>query len=148
MCGRYAASADRAQLTAIFDVDTAVGPELRPSWNVAPTKQIYGVLERDRHDARDTHGEPDRQIRDLRWGLVPSWAKDPGIGSRLINARVETLADKPAWRQAFRRRRVVLPAGGYYEWQPVDDGGGKARKQPYFIHPADDGDGVLRMAGL
>jgi putative SOS response-associated peptidase YedK len=146
MCGRYAASADRAQLAAIFDVDIAVGPELRPSWNVAPTKQVYGVLERDGHDARDDHGEPERQIRDLRWGLVPSWAKDPSIGSRLINARVETLADKPAWRQAFRRRRVVLPASGFYEWQPVE-AEGKVRKQPYYVHPADEG-GVLPMAGL
>src|SRR3954471_10744740 len=149
MCGRYVAVANRAQLAVTFDVDTTVGPELRPSWNVAPTSQVYGVLECDPRDTRDAGAtEPERQLRPLRWGLVPSWAKDPGIGSRLINARVETLADKPAWRQAFRRRRVVLPAGGYYEWQPVDDGGGKARKQPYFIHPADDGDGVLRMAGL
>jgi putative SOS response-associated peptidase YedK len=146
MCGRYAASADRAQLATIFDVDTAVGPELRPSWNVAPTKQVYGVLERDRHDARDDHGEPERQIRDLRWGLVPSWAKDPSIGSRLINARVETLADKPAWRQAFRRRRVVLPAAGFYEWQPVEVDG-KLRKQPYYVHPTHEG-GILPMAGL
>lgn len=145
MCGRYAASADRAQLAVVFDADTAVGPELRPSWNVAPAKQVYGVLERDRHDAGDDHGEPERQIRDLRWGLVPSWAKDPAIGSRLINARVETLAEKPAWRQAFRRRRVVLPASGFYEWQPVEVDG-KPRKQPYFIHPAEDG--VLPMAGL
>lgn len=147
MCGRYAASADRAQLVTVFDVDTAVGPELRPSWNVAPTTQVYGVLERERHhDDGAATGTPERQIRDLRWGLVPSWAKDPSIGSRLINARVETLADKPAWRQAFRRRRVVLPASGFYEWQPVEVDG-KVRKQPYYVHPAEDGD-VLSMAGL
>jgi putative SOS response-associated peptidase YedK len=110
-----------------------------------PTTQVYGVLERDRHDAPDDRGEPERQIRNLRWGLVPSWAKDPSIGSRLINARVETLADKPAWRQAFRRRRVVLPASGFYEWQPLESDG-KPRKQPFYVHPADDG--ILPMAGL
>src|SRR4051812_6701562 len=93
MCRRYAASADRAQLAVVFDADTAVGPELRPSWNVAPTKQVYGALERDRRDAPDDDGEAERQIRNLRWGLVPSWAKDLSIGSRLINARVETLGE-------------------------------------------------------
>jgi putative SOS response-associated peptidase YedK len=144
VCGRYAASKDRAQLVTVFDVDTPVGPELRPSWNVAPTNQVYGVLERDKRD--DDGGGPERQIRDLRWGLVPSWAKDPSIGSRLINARVETLGEKPAWRQAFRKRRVVLPASGFYEWQPVEVDG-KQRPQPYYLHPAED-DGVLRLAGL
>jgi putative SOS response-associated peptidase YedK len=147
MCGRYAASADRAKLATVYDVDTAVGPELRPSWNVAPTTQVYGVLERDRHGGDpDDPGNPERQIRPLRWGLVPSWAKDPAIGSRLINARVETLAEKPAWRQAFRRRRVVLPASGFYEWQPVEVDG-RTRKQPYYVHPAEDG-GLLSLAGL
>src|SRR3954452_19095575 len=142
MCGRYAASADRAQLATIFDVDIAVGPELRPSWNVAPTKQVYGVLERDGHDARDDHGEPERQIRDLRWGLVPSWAKDPSIGSRLINARVETVAEKPAFRRAFAKRRCLLPADGYFEWF----GEKRGKKQPFFIRPPDGG--ILAMAGL
>ena len=83
----------------------------------------------------------------LRWGLVPSWAKDPSIGSRLINARMETVAEKPAFRRAFARRRCLLPADGYYEWYPGRrTGPGRPAKQPFFIHPADGG--VLAMAGL
>ena len=120
---------------------TPVWPELRESFNVAPTNSVYGVVE---HVAKDG-GQVDRQIRDLRWGLVPSWAKDPKIGNKLINARVETLAEKPSWRTAFRKRRAVVPAAGYYEWTPREQDG-TVRKQPYYIRPADDG--VLAFAGL
>jgi putative SOS response-associated peptidase YedK len=83
-----------------------------------------------------------RELHVARWGLVPSWAKDVSIGARLINARVETAHEKPAFRRAFASRRCLVPADGYYEWQAGDDGG----KQPHFIHPADGG--VLAMAGL
>ena len=84
----------------------------------------------------------------LTWGLVPFWAKDPKVGSRMINARMETVAEKPAYRRAFERRRAILPADGYYEWYPTEEltKAGKPRKQPYFIRPKDDG--VLAMAGL
>ena len=91
---------------------------------------------------------PKRQLRTLRWGLVPSWAKDPGIGSRMINARMETVAEKPAFKRAFAVRRCLLPADGYFEWYPTSQTGkdGKPLKQPFFIRPADGG--VLAMAGL
>ncbi len=81
----------------------------------------------------------------MRWGLVPYWAKDRAIGSRMINARAETVAEKPAFRRAFARRRCLLPADGFYEWQQVTGDGGK-RKQPYYIYRADGG--VLAFAGL
>jgi putative SOS response-associated peptidase YedK len=90
----------------------------------------------------DPEAAPQRQLRTVRWGLVPSWAKDPKIGSRLINARVETVADKPAFRKAFAKRRCLLPADGYFEWYGEERG----KKQPFFIHPPDGG--VLAMAGL
>jgi putative SOS response-associated peptidase YedK len=89
-----------------------------------------------------------RQLRVLRWGLVPSWAKDPSIGSRMINARMETVAEKPAFRKAFATRRCLLPADGYFEWYPTEQrtAAGKPVKQPFFIRPRDGG--VLAMAGL
>ncbi len=90
-----------------------------------------------------------RQLRTARWGLVPSWAKDPAVGARMINARWEQAASKPAFRAAFARRRCLVPADGYYEWYaPAQPEGarGKPRKQPYFIHRADGAD--LAMAGL
>ena len=102
-------------------------------YNVAPTKQVYAVVERPN---REDPADPIRQLR-VAWGLVPSWAKDPSIGNRLINARMETVAEKPAFRRAFATRRCLLPADGYYEWYPTDaaDRRGKPRKQPFFIHP-------------
>lgn len=117
-----------------------VGPELPESFNVAPTNRVYVVVE---HAAKD--GQVERQVRDVKWGLVPSWAKDPKIGNRLINARVETLGEKPSWRSAFRRRRAVIPARGYYEWTPRGEGS-KAPKQPYYLHPGRDH--MLAFAGL
>ena len=91
---------------------------------------------------------PERQLRVLTWGLVPSWAKDPAIGNRMINARMETVAEKPAYKRAFASRRCLLPADGYFEWYPTEVKGksGKPLKQPFFIHPTDGG--VLAMAGL
>jgi putative SOS response-associated peptidase YedK len=90
-----------------------------------------------------------RQLRPMRWGLVPSWAKRLSVGSRMINARVETVAEKPAYRRAFAERRCLLPADGFYEWERIERseaGASKARKQPYFIRP-EDGE-VMAMAGL
>ena len=91
---------------------------------------------------------PARQLRVLRWGLVPSWAKDPAIGNRMINARMETVAEKPAYRRAFASRRCLLPADGYFEWYATAEltAAGKPRKQPFFIRPKDGG--TLAMAGL
>ncbi|MFF9094253.1 SOS response-associated peptidase [Streptomyces sp. NPDC014802] len=147
MCGRYASTRSPQDLTRLFDVtDWRPDETLAPSWNVAPTDDVYAVLERaPRKDSTDA--PPGRQLRPLRWGLVPSWAKDPKIGSRLINARVETVHEKPAYRRAFARRRCLLPADGFYEWTAIKDAAtGKTRKQPYFIHPADGQ--VLALAGL
>src|SRR4029434_2393575 len=89
-----------------------------------------------------------RQLRVLRWGLVPSWAKDPSIGTRMMNARMETVAEKPAYKRAFAKRRCLLPADGYFEWYPTSEltRSGKPRKQPFFIRPKDQG--ILAMAGL
>ncbi|WP_248965723.1 SOS response-associated peptidase [Sphaerisporangium perillae] len=149
MCGRYASARKRQELLEEFDIGLDGTPEeLGPDYNVAPTKKVYAVLTRPVEQAgegeADSGGtpEPARQLRVLKWGFVPSWAKDPSIGSRMINARVETLAEKPAFRRAFARRRCLLPADGYYEWFRAD----KKTKQPYFIHP--EGGGVMAMAGL
>lgn len=160
MCGRYASSRRPEDLVEEFEVvDSRVPVPLEADYNVAPTKEVYAVLERaprrgtpddtDGTDGTDvTDVEPERQLRTLRWGLVPSWAKDPSIGNRMINARSETVAEKPAFRRAFAARRCLLPADGYYEWYPTSDltKAGKPRKQPFFIRPADGG--VLAMAGL
>ena len=147
MCGRYASSRKPEDLIEEFEVTAPrVSVPLEPDYNVAPTKQVYGVLERS--PSRDREAAPERQLRTLRWGLVPSWAKDPSIGNRMINARMETVAEKPSYRRAFSSRRCLLPADGYFEWYPTSETSakGKPKKQPFFIHPKDGG--VLAMAGL
>lgn len=145
MCGRFASARRRQELLAEFQVERdQVAEPLAPDYNVAPTKQIYAVLDRaapgggpgPERDAR-------RELRVVRWGLVPSWAKDMSMGSRLINARAETVDTKPAFRRAFARRRCLIPADGFYEWRQPAGGG---RKQPYYIHRSDGG--VLAFAGL
>jgi putative SOS response-associated peptidase YedK len=146
MCGRYVSVASTGDLTAEFEVAQVVDPAPAPNWNTAPTQSVPGILMRHRPGEAKT-AEPVRQLRRLRWGLVPAWAKTPTGGAKMINARIETLAVKPAFRAALKRRRLVLPAAGYYEWLPVDDGAGRVRKQPYYIHPP-DGDGLLAFAGL
>src|SRR5262245_7108737 len=150
MCGRYASARSRIELLEEFAVERdRVDESLKPDYNVAPTKPVYAVMTRKpRPDAAksDKSGEEAarRELRVVRWGLVPSWAKDVSIGSRMINARAETVSEKPSFRQAFTRRRCLLPADGFYEWQQVAENG-KPRKQPYFIHPARGG--VLAFAG-
>ncbi|MFH9819322.1 SOS response-associated peptidase [Streptomyces sp. NPDC017230] len=147
MCGRYASTRSPEDLAGLFRVaDRSVEKTLAPSWNVAPTHDVWAVLERTSRGA-DDDARPTRQLRPLRWGLVPSWAKDVRIGARMINARVETVQEKPAFRAAFARRRCLLPADGFYEWQRLEDPKtGKVRKQPYFIHAEDDR--VMALAGL
>jgi putative SOS response-associated peptidase YedK len=141
VCGRYALSQSADDLADEFGVDRVdVGEPPEPSWNVAPTDTVYGVLTRKRRDEPDV---VERRLRTLRWGLVPSWAKDPSIGSRLINARLETVHEKPAFRRAFALRRCLLPADGYFEWYGETKGG---KKQPFFIRPRDGRS--LAMAGL
>ncbi len=135
-----------------FEVaENRVPAALEPDYNVAPTKEVYAVLERPPRPpegAEDAARDPERQLRVLRWGLVPSWAKDPAIGNRMINARMETVAEKPAYKKAFAVRRCLLPADGYFEWYPTSQKtkAGKPRKQPFFIRPKDGG--ILAMAGL
>jgi putative SOS response-associated peptidase YedK len=131
MCGRYASSRGADDLVAHFGVQEPPEEELAPSYNVAPTDPVPVVLERS----------GTRLLKVVRWGLVPSWAKDAKGAARLINARSETLADKPAFRAAYARRRCLVPADGYYEWKRDGD-----RKQPYYLTARDGG--PLAMAGL
>ena len=159
MCGRYASARKRIELLEEFSVQRDRVPEdLQPDYNVAPTRSVYAVMDREPRKSAE-NDQPDgaaqaaeqgaaRELRVVRWGLVPSWAKDISIGSRLINARAETVSEKPSFRRAFARRRCLLPADGYYEWQVLENAGprGGKRKQPYFIHRA-DGD-VMAFAGL
>jgi putative SOS response-associated peptidase YedK len=151
MCGRYASSRKPEDLVEEFEIDQVsdkvTEKHLEADYNVAPTKDVYAVLERAPRDA-PAKTPPERRLTVVRWGLVPSWAKDAKIGNRMINARMETLAEKPAFKRAFAKRRCLLPADGYYEWYPTEKLGksGKPLKQPFFIHPADGS--VLAMAGL
>jgi putative SOS response-associated peptidase YedK len=145
MCGRYASSRKPEDLVEEFEVvESRVDTPLAPDYNVAPTKEVYAVMERPPSE----EAPPQRQLRTLTWGFIPSWAKDPKIGSRMINARMETVAEKPAYRRAFAARRCLLPADGYFEWYPTEEltKAGKPRKQPFFIRPKDHG--TLAMAGL
>ena len=148
MCGRYASSRRPEDLAEEFEIDRATLAEtvtrpLDPDFNVAPTKPVYAVVSRPAAEE-----QPERQLRVLRWGLVPFWAKDPAIGSRLINARTETVGEKPAFRHAFSKRRCLVPADGYFEWYPTEQRtkAGKPLKQPFYIRPKDGR--VMAMAGL
>lgn len=156
MCGRYAASRDPDDLVEeVTDAGVPVAvltdtdrEALKPSYNVAPTQQVAALMA-----ARPVEGLPDpgapARLRAMRWGLVPSWAKDPSVGNRMINARVETVAEKPSYRSLVGSRRCLLPADGWYEWQvvPADRSPtGKARKQPFFMAQPDGG--LLALAGL
>jgi putative SOS response-associated peptidase YedK len=147
MCGRYASSRRPEDLVEEFEVvDNRVPEPLAPDYNVAPTKEVYAVMERP--PSKESEEPPQRQLRVVKWGLVPSWAKDPAIGNRMINARMETVAEKPAYRRALASRRCLLPADGYFEWYPTEEKtkAGKPKKQPFFIHPEDGS--PLAMAGL
>ena len=141
MCGRYAASASPEDLVEELGVQADLtGGELVADYNLAPTRPAPVVLERPPRE--QPQGPSTRQLRLLTWGLVPSWAKDPKIGSRMINARAETLLEKPAYRRAALTRRCLVPADGWYEWQasPLAVATkGAARKQPFFMHRADGG---------
>jgi len=128
MCGRFTLRTPTGVLVEQFRLESA--PDLSPRYNIAPTQDVAVV----RNQRGDSAGEPTRELVMLHWGLVPSWSKDPKQGARMINARGETVAEKPAFRAAFRRRRCLVPADGYYEWKKT---GGK-QKQPYLIHREDD----------
>jgi putative SOS response-associated peptidase YedK len=119
-------------------VDDVIGEELPPSWNVAPTQDARVILERVPRGSESD--QPQRMLRSARWGLIPSWAKDVKIGNRLINARSETVTEKPAFKAAAMRRRCLIPADGYYEWEKTE-----GHKMPYFLHRTDE---LLAFAGL
>ncbi|WP_040157826.1 SOS response-associated peptidase [Nigerium massiliense] len=143
MCGRFAASASTDTYVELFGVDEVVD-EPTPTFNAAPTDPVAAVV--DRVDKES--GEVVRKLVTPRWGLVPSWSKDPSGGARLINARFETVTKKPSFRKAMAARRCLIPADGFYEWYAGSrtNAKGKPIKQPYFIHDAHGG--PLVMAGL
>jgi putative SOS response-associated peptidase YedK len=132
MCGRFVSASPPGEIARYFDAE-APEAALDPSYNVAPTNDVYVVL------ADGTT----RRMAPMHWGLVPRWAKDPAVGNRMINARAETLASKGAFKPAFQKRRCLVPADGFYEWKVVP---GQKRKQPVYIHRP-DGE-PLAFAGL
>jgi len=131
MCGRFVQALDPAEYAEYFGAALSVSERLDPSYNVAPTDEVYAVAEHD--------GE--RLLGTFRWGLVPFWAEDVRIGSRLINARAETIATTPAFRDSFRSKRCIVPADGFYERERRPSGG----KLPHFVH---DPGAPLALAGL
>ena len=132
MCGRFVALSDPDGLVKFFTIDERQGEELPPSYNVAPTDPVYAVAA---HQDR-------RYLVTFRWGLVPHWAESRKVAATMINARAETVASKPAFRDALRRRRCLIPADGFYEWTRDAQG----TKQPHFISASDGG--PLAFAGL
>ncbi len=145
MCGRFVASSPPDEIAEYFGAEVAVDT-LGENYNVAPTHDVYGVV-------ADREAGPDDQPRldAFHWGLIPSWAKDRKIASRMINARSETLAEKSAFKKLFRTRRLIIPMDGFYEWKAGSDDGptnakGKPIKQPMFITRI-DGE-PLAVAGL
>jgi putative SOS response-associated peptidase YedK len=132
MCGRFCQVSSAADIAAVFKAESS---EISPRYNVAPSQAVVAIVRVPDPD--------DPQVKSLQWGLIPSWAKDPKIGSKLINARAETVSEKPSFRSAFRKRRCLIPANGFYEWQQVE---GSRQKQPYFIGLQDEG--LFAFAGL
>jgi putative SOS response-associated peptidase YedK len=124
MCGRYVSVSSPALLADRFEVDEQRIDATEPSYNVAPRAEVPIVAV--------SRGQ--RVLDNVRWGLVPSWAKDMSIGDRQINARAEAVASKPAYKRAFAKRRAIVPADGFYEWEKVED---KKQKQPWFIRRRD-----------
>ena len=117
MCGRFVQNISLEALQQNFNIRTTA-PDIRPNYNVAPTQEILAVV---KHDNENT-------LEKFHWGLVPFWAKDVSIGSRMINARAETVSQKPSFRNAFKKRRCLIPADGFYEWT-----GEKGKKQPHYV---------------
>ncbi len=119
MCGRFTLNGIPRKLAEYFEL--SVDLDFTSSWNIAPSSQIYSIVANEKGS---------RHLRTMRWGLIPSWAKDETIGSKLINARSETVAEKPSFRSAFKYRRCLIPASGFYEWKTE-----KGIKQPWYISP-------------
>ena len=135
MCGRYAANRDTGTLTEVFNIKKLPEQILEPNYNISPTTTSYVVTQ-------DTSDE--RILNVMSWGLVPSWAKDNSMMAKMINARFETVEEKPSFRSAFVKRRCIIPMDGYYEWFRPEDP--KEKKQPYFIKAKDKP--LLAVAGI
>ena len=135
MCGRFVSESPPDEIARYFSAVDTTDQALEPSWNVAPTDDIYAIVA--------SGGE--RRLDAFRWGLVPRWAKDPAVGNRMINARAESLHRNGAFKPAFARRRCLIPATGFYEWRKAASGQ-KRKPQPYFIRRS-DGD-LYAFAGL
>jgi putative SOS response-associated peptidase YedK len=125
MCGRYSQRQSAKIIAQAFQVNDV--PTLEPRYNIAPTQSVPTVLQ--------TSASTNRQFKMLHWGLIPSWAKDPKMGAKLINARAETVAEKPAFRSALRQRRCLVLADGFYEWQQQEQ---KKQKQPFYFRLSDE----------
>ncbi len=123
MCGRFTQISSSTEIARVFDL--AYVPHLEPRYNIAPTQKVAGILR--------SNPESEREFKWLRWGLIPHWAKEQSIGNKLINARGETVAQKPSFRSAFRRSRCLIIASGFYEWQQQ-----KNRRQPFYIQQIDN----------
>ncbi|MFB4165406.1 SOS response-associated peptidase [Alteribacillus sp. JSM 102045] len=132
MCGRFTLSEDVKEIEKRFDVDHTVVDNYEPSFNIAPSQHILAIVNDGKHNRLGT----------LKWGLIPVWAKDEKIGYKLINARGETIHQKNSFKQAFRKRRCIIPTDGFYEWKKYD---GK-KKQPYRIYLKNEK--VFGFAGL
>ena len=121
MCGRYTLKTPTNVLAEWFEIEESPS-SLTSSYNIAPTQKVAAVVEED----------DKRKLEMFHWGLIPSWAKDPAIGNKMINARAETVSEKPSFRSAFKKRRCLILADGFYEWQKTDNG-----KQPYHVRMED-----------
>jgi len=124
MCGRYTQSKSAEMIAKAFQIDNV--SDIKPRYNIAPTQSVLTVLQ--------PSASANRQGKMLHWGLIPSWAKDRKMASKLINARAETVAEKPAFRSAFRKRRCLVVADGFYEWQQQEN---KKQKQPFYFRLSD-----------
>lgn len=138
MCGRYTSKKNPVEIAEEFQAADHVSADRKPDYNVAPTRSVPVVRAKRSEPAS---GEA-RELVEMKWGLVPFWAKDPKIGGRMFNARAESVASKPAFRTALKKRRCIVPADGYYEWKKLDDG----KKQPYYMTSPDGSS--LAFAGL
>jgi putative SOS response-associated peptidase YedK len=140
MCGRFALITPPVRLAHYFQASLGAGMEQEqpPSWNVAPTDRVLGVRARRQEGEED----PSRVLTPYRWGLIPSWAKDATSGSRLFNARGETVATRASFRSAFKTHRIIIPADGFYEWHKQNSGS----KQPHYFTRVDGA--PLALAGI
>ncbi len=136
MCGRFVINANKESMIEVFDIDHSQLPIFKPNFNIPPGTHIPFIYQT---------GET-RQLSEAFWGLVPSWAKDKSFASHTFNARAETLSQKPSFRNAYKHRRCLIPATGYYEWAKVIEDGKLAGKQPYWIGREDQA--LFAFAGL